>query len=110
MNTKQWQAYSFLFQMGSLGSEISRATMFKEQYNERRRQSFEIALDLLDLTIKDPKNVGRLAELCRLRGDYNKELEMLEIYHVFMNGSCYELANTISDDKDLSKIISTFKF
>ena len=67
MNTKQWQAYSFLFQMGNIGSEISRATMFKEQYNERSRQSFEIALDLLDLTIKDPKNVGRLAELCRLR-------------------------------------------
>lgn len=67
MNLQQWQTYSFLFQMGNIGSEISRATMFKEKNNERSRRSFEIALELIDLTIEDPKNMSRLGELCRLR-------------------------------------------
>lgn len=38
------------------------------------------------------------------------EDDNLEIYHTFLNGSCYEIAKTISDDQDLNKILSTFKF
>ncbi len=34
----------------------------------------------------------------------------LEVYHIFFNNSCYEIAKTISDDKDLNKILSTFTF
>lgn len=34
----------------------------------------------------------------------------LEVYHIFYNKSCYELAKTISNDQDLDKIISSFTF
>lgn len=34
----------------------------------------------------------------------------LEVYHIFFNNSCFELAKTISDNQDLNKILSTLKF
>lgn len=38
------------------------------------------------------------------------EEDNLEIYHIFYNKSCYELAATIIGKPDLDKILSTFKF
>src|SRR3989338_7246785 len=38
------------------------------------------------------------------------EDDNLEIYHAFANGSCFELAKTISGDMDLNQILSTFRF
>ena len=63
----RWQTFSFMLQMGNIGSEVSRVTMLREINKERSAEATLRALELLDLTIQDPKNAGRLKELCQLR-------------------------------------------
>jgi hypothetical protein len=83
----RWRTFSFLEQMGNVGSEIDRTIQWKnKQDNQLSEGAFERALELLDLTIQDPKNVSRLRELCRVR-------ETLVDYFMFDNiyGSSDEL-------------------
>lgn len=55
-------------QLANVGSEVGRALKAKAKGDERQLQRcFERALELLDLTIADPKHQKRLKELCRLR-------------------------------------------
>ncbi|MCK5021445.1 MAG: hypothetical protein KAS32_30820 [Candidatus Peribacteraceae bacterium] len=64
----RWHEFSLSFQMGNIGSEISRALSAKESGNTKRmNDAFDRALDLFDLTISDPKHIGRLKEICRAR-------------------------------------------
>jgi len=64
----RWQKFSFLEQMANIGSEAGRAINWKNKGREEySRLAFERALELLDLTIADPKNKQRLRELLRLR-------------------------------------------
>jgi hypothetical protein len=54
-------------QMANIGSEVERATKWKQKGNsDYSRLSFERALELLDLSIEDAKK-SRLKELTRLR-------------------------------------------
>lgn len=81
-------------QLGNVGSEVSRALQAREQgKGEREHAAIDRMLELLDLTIADPKNRGpRLRELCRTRevlcdyffGDniYQSTPELLD--HYFM--------------------------
>lgn len=63
----KWQTFSFMFQMGNIGSEVSRVMMLRGINKERSTEATLCALELLDLTIKDPKNIKRLKELQQLR-------------------------------------------
>ncbi len=63
----KWQTFSFMFQMGNIGSEVARVTTLRGINKERSMEAVARALELLDLTIEDPKNVGRLKELRQLR-------------------------------------------
>lgn len=65
----RWNRFSFFFQMANIGSDIERALKWKPKNSENSRLAAERALELLDLTIEDPKNHTRprLKELWRLR-------------------------------------------
>jgi hypothetical protein len=75
----RWRELSFFEQMANIGSEVERALKWKEKNNpEYSRLAYERALELLDLTIEDSRNVSRLKELLRLR-------EALADYFAFDN-------------------------
>jgi hypothetical protein len=75
----RWEKLSFIEQMANIGSEVERAIKWKNKNNsEYCRLAFERALELLDFTITDKKNRGRLKELLRLR-------ETLADYFAFEN-------------------------
>ena len=75
----KWNNLSFFAQMANIGSEVERAIKWKNKGNaEYSRMAFERALELLDLTLADRKNMGRLRELVRVR-------ECLADYFAFDN-------------------------
>ena len=77
--------------------QFERAIRWKNTNNlEYCRMAFERALELLDLTIADPKNKERLKELLRLR-------EMLSDFFVF--GNEYH-----SEDRDWQNYFYSFNF
>jgi len=64
----RWYRFSFVEQMANAGSEVERALGWKERGNaEYSTRAVERALELLDLTIADAANRGRLRELTRVR-------------------------------------------
>ncbi len=64
----KWFRFSLMEQLANVGSEIERTMRWREKNNiEYSRRAFERALELLDLTIADPKHRVRLRELTRLR-------------------------------------------
>lgn len=75
----RWKEMTFFQQMANVGSEVERAIKWKEKNNrDYSRMAFERALELLDLTIEDKKNIKKLKELLRLR-------EALADYFAFKN-------------------------
>lgn len=75
----RWQKLSFPSQMANIGSEVSRAIIWKNKNNLKYSQlAFERALELLSLTIADLRNKKRLKELTRL-------YEVLADYFAFDN-------------------------
>jgi len=74
----RWQKLNFFEQMANIGSEIFRTISWRAKNKEYSERAFERALELLDLTIADAKNVKRLRELVRLR-------EVLVDYFCFDN-------------------------
>ncbi|MBD3347018.1 MAG: hypothetical protein GF401_18340 [Chitinivibrionales bacterium] len=75
----RWFEMPFIEQMANIGSEIERTINWKDKGNqEYSNLAFDRVLELLDLTIADPKNVSRLKELVRTR-------EALADYFVFDN-------------------------
>lgn len=64
----RWQSLSLMAQLGNAGSEVERALKWEEKGNaEYSRLAFERALELIDLTIADPKNNRQLREITRTR-------------------------------------------
>jgi hypothetical protein len=54
--------------MANVGAEIGRTISWKKRNRpDYSQRAFERALELLDLTIRDKKNLGRLRELLRVR-------------------------------------------
>jgi len=78
----RWFKLSFVEQMANIGSEIERTILWKNKNNyDYSSMAFERALELLDLTVEDAKNIQdkhRLKELLRLR-------EVLVDYFLFSN-------------------------
>jgi hypothetical protein len=63
-----WFNMSIDEQMANIGSEALRAiSLKKKELPENMWNSIDRMLDLLDLTIKDSKNILRLRELTRVR-------------------------------------------
>ncbi|MEK6325521.1 MAG: hypothetical protein AABN33_28095 [Acidobacteriota bacterium] len=74
----RWFTFSIFEQLGNVGSEFERAAnAFQRGDGERFEKAFERMLELLDLTIEDPKwRTGcRLRELLRLRE------EVCDVFH-----------------------------
>ena len=63
----RWRTLSFMEQMANIGSEVSRALNWQEKGNVSHSLfAYERALELLGLTIDDPRNLARARELTRL--------------------------------------------
>ena len=64
----RWHTMSLMEQLGNVGSEVSRALRARSLgKTQREERSLDRALELLDLTIADPRLRGRRKELCRTR-------------------------------------------
>lgn len=66
---ERWCTFSVYEQLANVGSDIERTIYWKnQQESDDSKKAFERALELLNLTILDPKNRGpRLKELARVR-------------------------------------------
>jgi hypothetical protein len=68
LTPERWFNFSLLFQLANVGTDIERAIQFKKRDKaDDSYYAFLRALELLDLTIADPKHRKRLKELCRVR-------------------------------------------
>jgi hypothetical protein len=64
----RWHSMSLMEQLGNAGSEVSRALRARASGNAaRERSALHRFLELMDLTIADPRMKGRRKELCRAR-------------------------------------------
>jgi hypothetical protein len=64
----RWQTLPLVEQLANVGSEVERALDWAVKGNSRYSlRALDRALELLDLTITDPRHLGRLKELTRLR-------------------------------------------
>ncbi len=64
----RWQQLTLPQQLGHVASEVSRARHWEEANDKPNRNSaLERALELLDLSIADPRFRNRLKEILRLR-------------------------------------------
>ena len=64
----RWFELSLIEQLANVGCDIDRAIRWKNKNNALYSDdALKRALDLLDLTISDPKNIKRLRELGRMR-------------------------------------------
>ncbi|MBP1768496.1 MAG: hypothetical protein H6P98_2611 [Candidatus Aminicenantes bacterium] len=64
----RWHSFSLMFQLANVGSEVERALNWRNKGNPQYSQrAFLRGLELLDLTIADPRHRHRLKELTRLR-------------------------------------------
>ncbi|MEW6516661.1 MAG: hypothetical protein AB1439_07160 [candidate division FCPU426 bacterium] len=71
----RWQQMTLIAQMANIGSEVERFLSWRTKNNpELSRKAFNRALELIELTLVDPKHSKRLKEIARLRetflGDY----------------------------------------
>lgn len=64
----RWFQLSLIEQLANVGTDIDRAISWRNRGNSEYSQAaFFRALELIDLTIADPKNRKRLKEVCRAR-------------------------------------------
>lgn len=63
----KWFELSLAEQLGNIGSEVDRAIKWRNKDNIKFQNSFERALELLDLTIQDSRWKNRLREIVRAR-------------------------------------------
>ena len=64
----RWNTFSFVEQMANVGSEVGRALNWKERGNTAySEQAYFRALELLDFTLDDPRNLRRTREIARVR-------------------------------------------
>jgi hypothetical protein len=64
----RWHSFSLVVQLANVGSEVERALNWRNKGNPQySQQAFLRGLELLDLTIADPRHRHRLKEMTRLR-------------------------------------------
>lgn len=65
---ERWHQMSLIEQMANIGSEVDRIASWKKKANEEyATKALYRSLDLLDLTIADPRWKDRLKEILRVR-------------------------------------------
>lgn len=75
----RWFKFSLMEQLANVGTDIERTIQWRNRGDiESSQQAFERALELIDLTVADPKNKKRLKEVLRAR-------EALVDYFVYDN-------------------------
>lgn len=68
LTVERWRSFSTIEQLANVGSDVERAIRWKQKGRpEDSLLAVERALELMDLTIADPKNNKRLKELLRVR-------------------------------------------
>ncbi len=69
LTPERWFSFSLNMQLANVGADVSRAIRWKNEDNkEFSKNAFERALELLSLTILDPKlSSAALREMCRVR-------------------------------------------
>ena len=69
---KDWLARPIAYQMGNIGSEVSRALKWSEKGNQARaNKAIDRALELFDFTIEaNLKNHARLTEILKAREEF----------------------------------------
>ena len=66
--TGRWFELSLVEQLANIGTDVERCIRWKHKGNDQHsRAALERALDLIYLTVEDPKNRGRLKEILRSR-------------------------------------------
>jgi predicted phosphatase len=78
LTVKRWSKFSFIEQMANIGSEVFRTISWRDKDKKYSQMAFERCLELIDLTVADPKNKKRLKEILRVR-------EALVDYFMFDN-------------------------
>lgn len=78
LSLNKWFSLPLKNQMANIGTEIFRTINYRTTNDNYSKNSFDRAIDLLDLTIQDPKNKKQLKELLRAR-------EVLADYFCFNN-------------------------
>jgi len=79
LDPQRWYRFSLMEQLGNIGSDVERTISWRKKGDmEQSRFAFERSLELIDLTVSDPKNKGRLKEVLRVR-------EALVDYFVYDN-------------------------
>jgi len=63
----RWGQLSLLEQLANVGSEVGRMRRWRDRDESLMTGAFERALELLDLTLADPRWRGRLREIARAR-------------------------------------------
>ena len=69
---RDWKNHSIMYQMGNIGSEVSRALRWTEKGKQARAdKAIDRALELFDFTIEaNVKNPGRLREVLKARDEF----------------------------------------
>lgn len=62
-----WQTMPLAEQLANVGSDVARVRRWQEKDAQLCENAFQRALELLDLTISDPRWKGRRKELTRVR-------------------------------------------
>jgi hypothetical protein len=86
----RWSRFSLAEQLANVGSEVGRMRRWRDRDERLTVGAFERALELLDLTLADPRWRDRLREIARARellcdafaggGEYGTTLEDLDRY------------------------------
>lgn len=86
----RWAQLSLTEQLANVGSEVGRMLRWRGREPRLAQGAFDRALELLDLTLADPRWRGRLREVARARellcdaeaggGSYGSTLEGLDRY------------------------------
>jgi hypothetical protein len=64
----RWITLSFVEQMANIGGEVERALNWREKNNaDYSQRAFERAIELVDLTLDDGRNISRFGEVARVR-------------------------------------------
>ena len=66
----RWWRLTLAEQLGNVGSEVSRALKWRSRNPKISQGAMERALELIDLTLDDPRHrasVARMREICRVR-------------------------------------------
>jgi len=67
LTKQQWHAKNIFEQMANIGSEVERSIKWRGKNKRDFQLALERCLELIDLTVSDPKNRYRLTEILRTR-------------------------------------------